>query len=92
MVYDMVKNENYMLKEIAGSYVLLPFGTGAIDFNGVIKLNETAKFLWEKSIGDFSEDDLVEALLKNYEVDESTARKSVLNFINELKNVGCINE
>ena len=32
----MKRNENYVVKELMGEFVLVPIGEAAIDFNGVI--------------------------------------------------------
>lgn len=86
----MKRNQNYVVKELMGSFVLVPLGQAAIDFNGVITLNETAKFMWEAAEGDFTAADLEKALIKKYEIDSQTAKKAAESFINTLKEEGCI--
>ena len=44
----MKRNDEFILKSIAGMTVLVPFGLKSFDVNGIIKLNETAKFLWDR--------------------------------------------
>lgn len=86
----MKRNENYVVKELMGSYVLLPLGEAAIDFNGVVTLNETAKFMWEAAEGDFTLETIVDALIKQYEIDAATAKTAAENFIETMKEEGCI--
>ncbi len=86
----MKRNENYVVKELMGSYVLVPLGEAAIDFNGVITLNETAKFMWEAAKGDFTEQDLQAALIKQYGIDAETAKSAVESFVTTMKEEGCI--
>lgn len=86
----MKRNENYVVKELMGSYVLVPLGDTAINFNGVITLNETAKFMWEAANGDFTEQDLALALIKQYGIDEATANTAVESFLKSMKEEGCI--
>ncbi len=86
----MKLNENFALREIAGNYVAVPFGDTALDFNGIIKLNNTAKFLWEASIGEFSDQDLIDALIKEYGIDLNTAKEAVDAYIKQMKEAGCI--
>ena len=38
----MKKNNDFVLRRIADSSVLVPFGSKAINFNGVITLNDSA--------------------------------------------------
>lgn len=86
----MKRNEEFILKEMAGNIILVPYGNKAIDFNGIVTLNETAKFLWDNTENEFDENSLVKAILGEYDVDEETARKSVIGFIESLKEVGAI--
>ena len=78
--------EGFILREVAGSYVVVAVGAASKDFRGVIKLNGSGAFLWkvlEKE--DKSTEDLVKALLDEYEIDEETAKKDVNDFVDRLK-------
>lgn len=86
----MKRSEDYVLKELMGSFVLVPVGEKAIDFNGVITLNESAKFLWDAAKDEFELDDLVDALIGEYEIDIDTATKGAEVFVNRMKEEGCI--
>lgn len=74
----------FVLKTVAGETVALPT-EGVADLDMMISLNETARFLWEKLTVGAEEDDLVKALLEEYEVDEPTARASVRRFVEKLR-------
>ena len=76
--------EGFLLKEIAGSYVVVPVGEKLVDFQMMVTLNETGAFLWEKLANDITEEELVAALLGEYDVDEQTAKKDVSEFIKKL--------
>ncbi|MBR7133554.1 MAG: PqqD family protein [Clostridia bacterium] len=86
----MKRNENFIMQELAGQFVLVPFGEHALDFNGIVTLNETAKFLWESSAEEINPEKLTAALIKKYSVDEKTAETAVNAFIEQLKEAGCI--
>lgn len=89
----MRKNDDFIIREIAGKYVLIPFGKNAIDFNGVITINDTAKFLWENcDDGEINIEMLQNALITEYKIDADTAKKAVEVFINQLRDAGCIDE
>ena len=74
-----------ILKKIAGSFVVIPLRSAAVNFNAVIKLSETGAFLWEKLSHGAEKDELVTALLSEYDVDEATASADVDKFIDQLK-------
>ena len=86
----MKRNENFVIKELMGSFVLVPVGDTAIDFNGVITINDTAKYLWEAAEGDFDADTLTDALIKEYDIDIGTATEGAEIFITKMKEAGCI--
>ncbi len=56
-----------------------------VDFNGMMNLNETGAFLWEKLENDTTKEDLLKAMLDEYEVTEDIAKKDIDNFITKLK-------
>ncbi len=86
----MKRNDNFVLKELMGSSVLVPVGDIAMDFNGVITLNESAKFLWNACEGEFEIKDLVDALIAEYQIDIATATSGAEIFVNRMKEEGCI--
>ena len=76
---------DFILKKIAGSFVVIPLRSAAVNFNAVIKLSETGAFLWEKLSKGAEKDELVKALLSEYDVDEATASADVDRFLDKLK-------
>ena len=82
--------EGFVLRKIAGSNIVIPVGAVSVDFNGMITMNDSATFLWEKLSAGADEDALVAALLAEYEVDEETARRCVKEYIGKLEEAGCL--
>ncbi len=80
----MKLKEGFIVREVAGQIVVLPSGEN-LDLNMMITLNGTGKFLWEQLEQECDEEMLVAALLKEYDVDAETARKSVEAFVAKLK-------
>lgn len=77
--------EGYILKEVAGNFIVVAVGEAALDFNGVITLNETGAFLWDKMGSDITEQGLVDIMMSEYDIDENTAKTDVLAFTQKLK-------
>lgn len=77
-------DKSFILREIAGDYVIVPTGDTALQFNGLITVNEVGAFLWEKLQEEITEQELIEAVLAEYEVDAETARKDVSEFLDYL--------
>ncbi|MBO5743716.1 MAG: PqqD family protein [Clostridia bacterium] len=59
--------DGFILREIAGSFVVVPVGQNLVDFSTMITLNETAAFLWNCLSEGASEEELCEKLLSEYE-------------------------
>lgn len=79
--------EGFLLRKVAGETVVLPVG-GELDLNMMITLNDTGAFLWEQLESETDENELVAALLAEYDVDEATAKKSVAAFVKKLNENG----
>ena len=80
-----IKN-GFIVKELAGQYVVVALGQASKIFNGIIKLNDSAKFIWDKLAVGAEKEDVVNALLEEYEgVDRETAERDFDNFANELR-------
>ena len=72
--------------------VVIAVGAYAKNINGYIKLNETAVFLWNILISGATKQDLVNALIKEYEVDKTLAETDVDAFILKLTQIGALND
>lgn len=76
--------EGFILRTVAGETVVLP-ADGVMDFDMMITLNDTGRFLWERLAEGCEADALVDALLGEYDVDGETAQKSVNAFVARMK-------
>ena len=76
--------EGFLLRQVAGQTVVLPTGDD-LDLNMMITLNGTGAFLWEQLQNETTEEELVKALLAEYDVDEARAKASVTAFLNKLR-------
>ena len=77
--------EGFIIREVAGSFVVVAVGSAAKEFSGIINLNETGAFLWKALEKGATKDELVAKLLAEYEVDEATARADVDAFVQKLQ-------
>ncbi len=82
--------DGYLLREVAGSNIVVPIGEGAMDFSGVITLNDVGAFIWKNMEEDITKDELVRKILAEYDVDEETAKKDVEEYVSSLKGADLI--
>ena len=73
--------EGYLLRQVAGSSIIVAVGDEAVNFDGIKTLNETGAFLWDQIDSGKNEEDIVKALMNEYEVDEETAKTDVQEFV-----------
>ena len=79
-------DKDFTIQKVGVSFVAVPVGETSKTFHGMIRLNETGAFLWNKMTeADQTEDSLVAALLEEYDVDEATARSDVQKLVTALK-------
>lgn len=79
-----VKN-GFLLRKVGEQNIVVAVGEESRDFNGIIRLNETGRFLWEKLQADTTEKNLVSAMLLEYDIDEATAVNDTADFIASLR-------
>ncbi|MGN0529097.1 MAG: PqqD family protein [Eubacterium sp.] len=77
--------EGFAKRNIAGSEIVVPVGKKALEFNGMVTLNETGAFFWDCFLKNITVDDAVNAVTAEYDIDEETARRDVENFVKLLE-------
>ena len=82
--------DGFILREVAGNFIVVAVGDAVKDFNGVINLNETGALLWKELSKGATEEDLKNALLNEYEVTEEIAERDAKAFVENLKQANLI--
>jgi len=77
--------DGFILRDVAGSYIVVPVGSQTLDFRCMITLNETGAFLWQQLQQEQEASALVEAVLAEYEVEPDVAKADVDRFVESLK-------
>jgi methyltransferase-like protein len=80
----VTQSPSIVTRKTGNEYVLVPIANNIADMNSVYTLNETGAFIWEQIDGKKSVNDLIEALVNEYDIDEQTASKDVVSFIEEM--------
>lgn len=77
--------KGFVVREIAGSSVVIALGAATKDFNGMIKLNEMGRYIWDLLSKELTSDQIVDNIIENYEIDRDTVEKDVNKFIETLQ-------
>lgn len=76
-------NPDFILREIAGEYTIIPTGGNNVFSNAVMAPNETAVFLWEAFQQPSTIQDVVVEAMQKYDVTEEQIYKSISNFVKQ---------
>ena len=88
----MKLEKEFVLREIAGDYVIIPVGKTVIEFNGLITVNEVGVSIWNMLQNEVTFDQIVQGILNEYEVEESVAREDIREFLDQLIDGGILTE
>ena len=84
--------DGMVLTEVGSDWVAVPTGRAADVLHGIVRLNKTAKFVWEGIACGLTEDALVKRMLDTYDVDEPTAVDAVAKVVGQLKSAGLVED
>ena len=88
----MKVNNNYILREIAGEYILVSLGTSASSFNGLITLNEIGGKIFKLLSQERTVEELVMLITAEYEIDSETAEADINEYVQQLRQIGALTE
>lgn len=80
----MKLKQDFVLRQIADDHILVPVVGIDDKFQGIITLNETGVFIWEKIIAGMDRNQITDALVEEYDVRKDHARKNVNSFCDHL--------
>ena len=84
----MKLKENYVLRQVLGSWVVLPLGAATVDFNGMLSLNDSGALLWKRLELGANREDLADVLTAEYDVSRQQALADVDEFYDILVRAG----
>ena len=78
-------SKNFKLKNIAGTYAVIPQGDGMVDFSAMITTNEMGAYLWGLLEKDTTVEEMAEKVLLEFDIDRETAIADILEFTKKLE-------
>lgn len=90
----MRQKQGFVLREVCGEHVMVAESVETIDFNRIISLNGTAAMIWKKAeeLGDFTAEQLADALCETYDVDYNRAHEDVLDLLKKWQDAGLLED
>ena len=89
---DMKAKPGFVLRNVVDEYILMPTGDNIGKFNGTVLLNEVSAFVWEKLQNPMSQNDLLKAILDEFEVEKSVASADLDALLETLRGYGVIED
>lgn len=86
----MKRSADFLLRDVAGTLVVVPVGAAVASFPGMITLNETAAYIWELLEQEQTVDSLVEAMCARYDAPADKIREDVEALLGRLQSVGAV--
>ena len=86
----MKRKDDLLLENVGGQDLLIPLGSRVLDLNGMVVLNSTGSYIWELLAEERSLEELVAAVVEEFEVGPDRAGVDVRAFIDDLAQRGWI--
>lgn len=88
----MKLKHEFIVREIAGEYVLIPMGKSALAFSGMVTTNEVGAYICEQLAKPVSQEALLDAICGEFEVTRETAREDMEQFLRMLRKADLLEE
>lgn len=74
---DMKIKKGFVLRNVVDEFIVMPTGDNIAKFEGAAVLNDVSAFIFKQMENPISREDLLDAILNEYDVDEATAAKDL---------------
>lgn len=84
--------EGFILHSVGDEHMAVATGEAAKGFNGIVRNNETAAYIFELLQKETTEDAIVAAMCERYEAEEERIRADVQKLIGKMREAGFLYE
>lgn len=88
----MKLKEGFMTHEVGGEHMVVAAGEAGKIFNGLIRNNKTAGFIYDMLLQETTEEQIVDAMLEKYEASREQVLADVRRIIGEIRKAGFLDE
>ena len=89
---QMKAKTGFVLRKVVDEQILMPVGDNIGQFNGTVLMNDVSAFVWEKLQEPVTKEELLQAVLSEFEVDEETASRDLDELLEKFAGLGIIEE
>ena len=84
--------KGYILREVAGSNIVVPIGNAQVSFNGIMTLNDVGTFIWKLLENGADKQQILQAVLDEYDVDSERAEHDIAIYLEKLRSKDLIED
>ena len=88
----MKAKSGFVLRDVVGEKILMPVGDNITKFNGTVLLNAVSAFVWERLQEPVSKEELLQAVLDHFVIDEETASQDLDRLLGTFAELGILEE
>ena len=77
--------DGFVVRDLAGQSIVVALGEASKTFNGMIKLNDTGRLIWDMLAVGKSKEDIIDRFTAEYDVEREIADRDVTAFIETLQ-------
>lgn len=83
----MKKKEDFIIRNIADEYIMIPVGKTALKFNGTIMINEISAFIWDHIEEVSNEKEMSKLICKYYEENYNEVYNDIKVIFRQMKDM-----
>ena len=83
---------NFSINPMGENYVAVPLENDVVEFNGILKLNDSAAFIVEQLNSNVSYEELTAKVAEHFSCDKGDAAENIDSVLQNLKNAGLLVE
>ena len=87
---QMKIKDGFVLRNVVDEFIVMPTGENIAKFEGAVVLNEVSAFIFRQLENPVSRDDLLTAMLDEYDVDEATAAADLDALLEKFAQMGVL--
>lgn len=87
---EMKIKDGFVLRNVVDEFIVMPTGDNIAKFDGAVVLNEVSAFVFKQLEHAVTRDDLLQAVLAEFDVDEETAKKDLDALLEQFVTMGLL--
>lgn len=84
--------DGFILKDVAGSKIVIATGAERLNFNGVMTFNDVGAYIFNLLDGSNTQEDIAGKIKAEYNVEAEIAERDVETFLNKLRKYNMLDE